>query len=248
MNLQNKKIVVTGASKGLGLSVVKRLASEGAEIIAHYNSGEISEARNAAESVGVKFTAFQADLSNEKECLALAQKIIECGDIYGLVNNAGICVFKDLFDVKVDDLDLTYAVNFKSVFILTQQIAKHMKERDIKGRIVNFSSISSLSGSDTQVDYCAMKGAINTFTKATAVALGQYGITINAVLPGPIPTKHNSEFLLNDDVKQELFERMPLQSYGAPENIADAVMYFLGEHANWTTGALLQVDGGFMSK
>lgn len=170
------------------------------------------------------------------------------GDIYGLVNNAGVCVFKDFFNVETDDLDFTYTVNFKSVFILTQQIAKHMAKRDIKGRIVNFYSISSLSGSATQVDYCAMKGAVNTFTKAAAVALGQYGITINAVLPGPIPTKHNSEFLLDDDVKREMYKRIPLERYGAPENIADAVIYFLGENANWTTGVLLQVDGGFLSK
>jgi NAD(P)-dependent dehydrogenase (short-subunit alcohol dehydrogenase family) len=248
MNLQNKKVVVTGASKGLGLGIVKRLASTGAEIIAHYNSGDIGEARNAAESMGAKFTAFQADLSNEQECLTLSHRIIECGDIFGLVNNAGVCIFKDFFDVKIDDLNFTYAVNFKSVFILTQQIAKHMAEKGTKGRIVNFSSISSISGSATQVDYCAMKGAINTFTKAAAVALGQYGITINAVLPGPIPTKHNSEFLLDDDVKKVMFERIPLESYGEPENIADAVMYFLGEHANWTTGAMIQVDGGFLSK
>lgn len=79
MNLHNKKIVVTGASKGLGLSIVRRLAASGAEIIAHYNSGDISEAKNAAEATGAKFTAFQADLSDEKECLSLARKIIEAG-------------------------------------------------------------------------------------------------------------------------------------------------------------------------
>ena len=248
MDLRNKKVVVTGASKGLGLGIVKRLAIAGAEIIAHYNSGDINEARVAAEAGGAKFTAFQADLSDEKECGLLAQKIIECGDIYGLVNNAGVCVFKDFFDVGIDDLDFTYGVNFKSVFILTQQVAKHMSQKGIKGRIVNFSSISALSGSATQVDYCAMKGAINSFTKAASVALGKHGITVNAVLPGPIPTKHNSDFLLNDDVEKAMFERIPLESYGAPGNIADAVMYFLGEQANWTTGALLQVDGGFLSK
>lgn len=248
MAVQNKKIVITGASKGLGLGMVKRFASAGADIIAHYNSGDISDARNAAEAAGVHFTAFQADLSDGNECLALAKNIAECGDIYGLVNNAGVCIFKDYFDVDIDDLDFTYAVNFKSVFILTQQIAKHMAQRGIKGRIVNISSISSLSGSATQVDYCAMKGAMNTFTKAAAVALSPYGITVNAVLPGPIPTKHNSQFLLDDDVQKEMFERVPLKSYGTPESIAEAVLYFMKDHAAWTTGALLQVDGGFLSK
>ena len=96
------------------------------------------------------------------------------------------CIFKDFFDVEIKDLDFTYSVNFKSVFILTQKNAEYMANNNTKGRIVNFLSISSISGSATQVDYCAMKGAINTFIRAAAVALGKYGI----ILPGSIPTKH----------------------------------------------------------
>lgn len=248
MGIKGKKIVITGASKGLGLGIVKRLAIEGAHIIAHFNSGDISEAQNAAESAGVEFTAFQADLSKEKECFVLAEKIIGCGDIYGLVNNAGVCIFQDFLDIDMQSFDFTFAVNIKSVFILTQQIAKHMAQNGMKGRIVNFSSIAAASGSATQVHYGAAKGAVSAFTKAASVALGKYGITVNAILPGPIPTQHNSAFLFDNEVKKGLFERMPLMSYGDPANIADAVVYFLGEHANWTTGALFSVDGGFLSK
>ena len=248
MSITGKNVVVTGASKGLGLGIVKRLAVEGANIIAHYNSGDITEARNAAESAGVKFTAFQADLSKEQECFALAEKAIGCGDIYGLVNNAGVCIFEDFFDIDMSSFDFTFHVNIKSVFILTQKIAKQMADKGIKGRIINFSSIAAASGSATQVHYGAAKGAVSAFTKAASVALGKYGITVNAILPGPIPTKHNSGFLFDDEVQKGLFERMPLMSYGDPANIADAVVYFLGEHANWTTGALFSVDGGFLSK
>ena len=175
MSLKDKTVVVTGASKGLGLAVVKRLCEEGADTIAHYNSGDITEAQNLAKEAGVKFQAFQADLSKEEEVLALAEKINVCGDIYGLVNNAGVCLFEDFFDVTPESYDFTFNVNVKAVFLLTQKISEQMVKRGIKGRI-------------------------------------------------------------------------PLKSYGNPENIADAVVYFLGERACWTTGTTLPVDGGYLAK
>ena len=248
MNLKNKTVVVTGASKGLGLGIVKRLCEEGANIIAHYNSGDISQAQEIAEKAGVKFQAFQADLSKETEVLELADKVLACGEIYGLVNNAGVCLFEDFFDITTESYDFTFNVNVKAVFLLTQKISEQMVKNGVKGRIVNFSSITSLSGSATQVHYGAAKAAINGLTHMAAEALGQYGITVNAVMPGPIPTKHNSDYLSQDDVKADLCGRIPLKSYGNPENIADAIVYFLGERAGWTTGTTLPVDGGYLAK
>jgi len=248
MYLKNKKIVVTGASKGLGLGIVTRLAKEGADIIAHYHSGDISEVKQIAERADVSFQAFRADLSNEAETLELAEKITGCGEIYGLVNNAGVCFFEEFFDITPESYDLTFAINVKSMFLLTQQITKHMVENGVKGRVVNFSSIVSEAGGVLQTHYGAAKGAVNAFTKSTAVALGPYGITVNAILPGPIPTKHNSEFLLDDVVKNSVLERMALGSFGEAAHIADIAVYLLGEHASWTTGSLLTVDGGFLCK
>lgn len=248
MLLKGKTIAVTGASKGLGLGIVKRLASEGADVIAHYNSGDITEAKQVVEKAGGKFTAFQADLSKQEGVLGLAEKINGCGEIYGLVNNAGICLFEDFFDVTPESYDMTFNVNMKAVFLLTQKIAKQMVERKTAGRIVNFSSITAVSGSATQVHYGAAKGAVSAFTHMAAEALGQYGITVNAVMPGPIPTKHNSAYLAEEDVKKDLCMRMPMRKYGDPSYIADAIVYFLGEHAGWTTGTLLPVDGGYLAK
>lgn len=248
MNKKDKTVVVTGASKGLGLGVVKRLCEEGYDIIAHYNTGDISEAKTAAKAAGVNFTSFQADLSKEDEVLALAEKINACGDIYGLVNNAGVCLFEDFFDVTPESYDFTFNVNIKAVFLLTQKISEKMVERGIKGRIVNFSSITAVSGSATQVHYGAAKGAVSAFTHMAAEALGQYGITVNAIMPGPIPTKHNSAYLALEESKKDLCGRMPMRTYGDPSYIADGVLYFLGEKACWTTGVLLPVDGGYLAK
>lgn len=248
MSLKGKKIVVTGASKGLGLGIVKRLCEEGADIIAHYNIGDISVAENYAKEAGVSFTAFQADLSKESEILELAEKINACGEIYGLVNNAGVCLFEDFFDITPESYDFTFNVNVKAPFLLMQKITEQMVKLGTKGRVVNFSSITSLSGSATQVHYGAAKCAINGLTHMAAEALGQYGITVNAVMPGPIPTKHNSDYLALESSKKELCARMPMRSYGEPEYIADAVVYFLGERAAWTTGTTLPVDGGYLAK
>ena len=219
MSLKGKKVVVTGASKGLGLGIVKRLCEEGADIIAHYNSGDISVAESYAKEAGVEFTAFQADLSKESEILKLAEKINACGEIYGLVNNAGVCLFEDFFDITPESYDFTFNVNVKAPFLLTQKITEQMVKLGTKGRVVNFSSITSLSGSATQVHYGAAKCAINGLTHMTAEALGQYGITVNAIMPGPIPTKHNSDYLALESSKQELCGRMPMvrERRGQPE-------------------------------
>lgn len=248
MNQNRKTVVVTGASKGMGLAIVQRLAQDGYDIIAHYNSGNIEQAQKICGEAKVNFTAFQADLSREDEIISLAQEINACGDIYGLVNNAGVCLFEDFFDISVKNYDFTFNVNMKAPFILTQRISKQMKERGIHGRIINFSSITAISASATQVHYGAAKGAVSAFTRMAAEALGKYGITVNAVMPGPTPTKHNSAYLAQDATRQELCSRMPMGTYGKPEYIADAVAYFLGEKACWTTGVLLPVDGGYLAK
>ena len=247
--LKGKTALVTGASKGLGKAITIQLANEGADIIAQYNSGDMAETEKAVTQAGARIFSIQADLSISRNALELANKAIEAaGNIDILVNNAGVCEFVDFFNVTEAIWDFAFNVNIKSMFLLTQKIAENMVKNGMKGRIINVSSVSAYSGSETQVHYCAAKGAVNSFTKAAAVALGQYGITVNAVLPGPVPTKHNSAFLAMDDVKDALCERIAMGSYGQPKNIAGAVSYFASELAGWTTGSLLVVDGGYMSK
>lgn len=209
---------------------------------------DISEARKICEEAGVGFTAFKADLSDEKQVYELAKKINECGDIYGLVNNAGVCIFEDFLETPAENFDFMFDVNIKAPFILTQQIAKQMRDRGIKGRIVNFSSITAISASATQVHYGAAKGAVASFTRMAADALGKYGITVNGVMPGPIPDKTQQRIPCGRGTKGCPVRENATRPYGDPSNIADAVVYFLGEGASWTTGALLPVDGGYLSK
>ena len=128
------------------------------------------------------------------------------------------------FDITPASYAFTLDVNLKATFFLTQKIAQQMAARWIHGRIVNFSSITAVSGSATQVHYGAAKGAISAFTRMAAEALGKYGITVNAVMPGPVPTKHNSHYLAQDATREELCARIPMKRYGQAEYIADGVL------------------------
>lgn len=248
MSLNGKIVVVTGASKGLGLGVVRRLAEEGASIVAHYNSGDISAAEEIAREAGVPFTAFRADLSNMEEVRHLAEQVVSCGDIYGLVNNAGVCLFENFFEITEESYDFTFDVNMKSMFFLTQAVARQMVDRGTRGRIINFSSIQAFGGSATQVHYGAAKGAVWSFTRMLAEALGPYGITVNAIAPGAVPTKHNSAFLAQEATRESVVAHMTMGGYGKPEYIADGVAYLLGDRAEWTSGIVLPVDGGYLCK
>lgn len=242
-----RRFLITGASKGLGLAVVKRIAEMGGDVLAHAHSGDLSAAEEIAERAGVTFSSFQADLADHAQVLELADWAARTGPINGLVNNAGICTFTDFFEVTLETWERELAINARAAFFLIQSAARSMIESGIRGRIVNFSSVAAHAGTPTQVHYGAAKGAVEGLTKNAAVALGSYGITVNAVVPGPIPTEHNSRFLEEPAAKRALLESLPMGEYGKPEHVAGAVTYLLSDAAAWTTGALLAVDGGLLS-
>jgi NAD(P)-dependent dehydrogenase (short-subunit alcohol dehydrogenase family) len=166
------------------------------------------------------------------------------GKIDILINNAGVFIENDFFEASEEDYDKTMDVIVKGTFFLTQMVAKSMVERGIRGRIVNISSAATGLVRGMPVDYCAAKSAVNTMTKALSSALGKYGITVNGIAPGPIPTKINKWQFDDPKIRETLREATTLKEFGDTRYIANAVRYFLTEDAKWTTGALLQVDGG----
>ena len=242
MSLKGKYVVVTGGTKGLGLAIVRRLAAEGADLVVHYNSGDIAPVQQICREAGVQCLPMQADFTDMAQVAEMAHKITATVPVYALVNNAGICHFTDFFSLTLEDWDREFDVNIRAMFVLTQIIARQMADSGRGGRIVNFSSMAAKQGAPAQVHYGAAKGAVMSFTRALATALGEYGITVNCILPGPVPTQHNSSRLLPR--KEAVEQKLPMRRLGQPENIADAVAYLLGEHADWTTGAMLSVDGG----
>ena len=163
-----------------------------------------------------------------------------------LVNVAGIAHFVDFFETTEEQWDRQFAVNAKGVFLTSQAVARQMVKQG-GGRIVNVTSISGQKADPALVAYCASKSASDMLTRAMAAAVGPYGVTVNAVLPGTVPTDMNRTRLADDRVRKAIEDLTPLGRLGRPDDIAGAVIYLASDEAKWTTGSLLVVDGGFLA-
>jgi len=251
MRLKDRVAVVTGGSRGIGRAISLRLAEEGAAVCVNYVSNEraadgVVQIINAAGGRAFAFKTHVADKAGVDAMVA--ETVRRYGRVDILVNNAGVCRFLDFFETSEEDWDWHQAINCKGIFLCSQAAAREMRKQG-GGRIVNVTSISGEKATNPrQVAYCASKGGANMLTQIMAVALAPYNVTVNAVLPGTIETDINREMLKADDaaVEKGICEVTPLGCLGKPENIAEAVVYFACDRADWTTGSLLVVDGGFM--
>jgi len=247
MRLKDKVAVVTGGSRGIGRAIALRLGQEGAKVVVNYVSNA-EAAREVVESIreaGSEAIAVQADVADARAVHRMVQTTLDTfGTIDILVNNAGICPFRDFLEISEELWDRVLDVNLKGHFLCSQAVAKVMVERGIKGRIISISSISGIVGGSQQAHYCASKGGINQLIKSMAIALGPYGITCNAILPGTVETDINKEDLADPDKRRYMINRTPLRRLGQPDDIAGAVVFLASEDASWITGSALVVDGG----
>jgi len=248
--LKNLNALVTGSSKGLGKSIALMLAEEGANIAIHYASDKkgAEDTLEKAAAFGAKTCLLQADIGNSNEISKLIENAIAFfGKIDILVNNAGIFIDKNFFEITEEIFDRTIDVNLKGSFLMMQGVAKHMIEKQIKGRIVNISSALSITGCEHQPHYAASKAGVNMLTKAGAYELAQYGITVNAIMPGTIETNANKGQLSEPGTAAQILSRTPMKSFGKPKHIAEAVKYFVSQNAEWTTGSIISIDGGYLA-
>ncbi|MGH9353916.1 MAG: SDR family NAD(P)-dependent oxidoreductase, partial [Terriglobia bacterium] len=193
--------------------------------------------------------AYPADISKSGEVKDMVQFARqEFGRIDILVNNAGICPFAEFLDLTEDIWDRVFAVNLKGTFLCSQAVARVMVELGIKGRIVCISSIGAVAGTTFQSHYCPTKAGVNLFVKSIATALGPYGITVNAVMPGSILTDlSRPQFLASAEVEKSYVQKIPAGRLGAPEDVAAAVGFLATEEASYINGASLVVDGGMIA-
>jgi 3-oxoacyl-[acyl-carrier protein] reductase len=248
--MKNRTALVTGASNGIGKSIALMLAGEGIDVAISYFSDEkgAEDTKKKAESLGVKALIIQADTGRAEDIDALVAKTLETfSKIDILVNNAGIFINSDFFEISEEMFDRTIDVNLKGCFLMMQKVAKHMVQKGIHGRIINISSALAVTGCEFQPHYAASKAGVNMLTKAGAHSLAPHGITVNAIMPGTIETHANKIQLSDEATAKEILSRTPLKSYGKPENISEAVKYFISENAGWTTGSILAVDGGYLA-
>lgn len=242
-SLHNKVALVIGGSRGIGAAIVERLAAEGAAVAFTYvNSAQKAEALAAGlRAQDSKVLAIQADSADETALRAAINTAAQTfGQLDILVNSAGVLAIGPLQDFNMADFDRTLAINVRSVFVATQEAARHMGEG---GRIITIGSTNAermpFAGGGA---YAMSKAAIVGLTKGLARDLGPRGITINNVQPGPVDTDMNPD---NGEFAETLKGLMALPRYGRSEEIASFVAYLAGPEAGYITGASLTIDGGF---
>jgi len=236
--LNDRVIVVTGAAKRIGRAIALRLASEGARVVIHYNESE-EEARKTAKECG-NAPVYGANLTKVDEIGTLFERIShDLGRIDGLVNNAARFTRIDPLEMTEADWDFIHSINLKATFFCCQQAAKQMLKGD-GGRIVNISSLGALKAWAHHAHYCSSKAGVVMLTRALAKAWAPK-ISVNSVAPGVIG------FGEPDDFVKKLIAATPACRAGTPDEIADAVMYFLTA-TNFVTGQLIAVDGGLSQR
>jgi len=242
--LENKRALVTGGSRGIGAAIVRRLAREGVHVALTYVSKPdlADKTVKAAQALGVKALAIQADNADAGAVVAAVERTVrELGGIDILVNSAGIAVIAPIDDYRLEDFDLTLAVNVRAVFVATQAAVKHMKAG---GRIINVGSCNAervpYVGGGV---YAMSKAALVGLVKGLARDLAPRGITINNVHPGPVDTDMNPA--TSDFARVTVQQVMALPRYGTGDEIASLVAYLAGPEAAYVTGANLAIDGGY---
>jgi 3-oxoacyl-[acyl-carrier protein] reductase len=243
MSLTGKKALITGASRGIGKAVAMKLAAEGADVIVTATS--LDRAKQTADQItllGRKAIPVKVDVSVASDVEALFQVVVEeFGSLDILVNNAGITRDGLLMRMKDEDWDSVLDVNLKGTFLCTREAIKLMAKAK-SGRIVTISSVVGEMGNAGQANYCASKAGIIGFTKAVAREYAKRNITVNAVAPGFVETDMTG--VLTEGVRDELLKQIPVNRFGSPEDIANAVYYLVSDLGSYVTGQVLAVNGG----
>jgi 3-oxoacyl-[acyl-carrier protein] reductase len=241
IDLTGRTALVTGASRGIGEAIARRLAETGALVIcAARNLAHVERVAAEIVSNGRNASAVRLDITGD-DVRDRVKAIIEQQPIDILVNNAGI-TDDDLFlRMKADAWTSVMRTNLDSAFHITQEVMKKMI-RARWGRVINISSVVALSGNPGQVNYAASKAALIGFTKSLALEIGSRNVTVNAVAPGFIRTAMTDA--MTDEARTTLEERIALRRLGTPDDVAYAVAFLASEQAAYITGTVLNVSGG----
>jgi len=244
MEFKDKRVIVTGGTKGLGKAIALAFAREGAWVGVNYSSDDKSASRTEAELEGLstKSLLLKADVSSGSDVEKMVRSVLEQWEYVDiLVNNAGVIRDKLLMFLDEKDWDRVIEVNLKGTYLCSRAIIKTMIARRF-GRIINITSPSALTGRAGQTNYSASKGGIISFTKSLSKEMARLGITVNAVCPGIISTPMIEN--LDQETKSNLLNMIPMGKFGKPEDIASMVLFLASEKAGYITGQILTVDGG----
>lgn len=250
-SLTGKKALVTGASRGIGRGIALALAKQGADVAINFRSNAEEAEKVVAEIKELKRDSFlvQADVSSVDDVIRMFEEVKKrWGTLDILVNNAGVAQYVAFEQMTEEEWDRTLNTNLKGQFLCAREAVKLMKARG--GKIINISSVASGGagvGGARIAHYVASKGGVAALTEALAVELAPYKINVNAIGPGFIETDMTKELISDSKARQALLARIPWGRFGKPADIGAVAAFLASDEADYVTGALLFVDGGWLA-
>jgi|SRR5205807_6464766 len=244
--LTGKVAIVTGASKGIGAGIAKRLGVEGAAVVVNYSSSREGAERVVAEITGKggKAVAVQGDVSNAEDVRRLFEEAKKAfGSLDVLVNNAGVFEFEPIEEVTEHEFHREFNTNVLGPILTIQQALKHFGPDG--GSVINISSIASENPVPNSLVYSATKSAVDSITRVLSKELGARKIRVNTIAPGGVETEGVHRIgLIGSDFQKQMVEATPLGRFGQPEDIAQVAVFLASEDSRWLTGERIAASGG----
>jgi 3-oxoacyl-[acyl-carrier protein] reductase len=247
MKLKDKNALVTGSSRGIGRAVALAFAKEGANVLVNYTSNEkaANEVVQEIQGMGRQSKAVKADVARKAEAENLVHAAVEAfGSLDILVNNAGFTRPALMVKMTEEQWDAVVDIHLKGAFLCAQAAALHMKER-MSGKIINVTSVAGLVGTVGQINYSAAKGGVLSMTKSMARELARYNICANVISLGIVTTDMSEKITTDEKLKEIYMNRILLKRFAEPDDISPAFVFLASDEANYITGQLLCVDGGY---
>jgi 2-deoxy-D-gluconate 3-dehydrogenase len=248
LSLQGKVAIVTGCNTGLGQAMALGLAEAGCQVVG-VNRSAPAETMEKMDAAGYDFLDLRADLGSQDGIAAIIeQSVAKFGKIDILVNNAGIIRRQDAIDFSEENWDDVMNVNSKTVFFMSQAVAKQFIAQGNGGKIINIASMLSYQGGIRVPSYTASKSALMGMTRAMANEWAQYNINVNAIAPGYMATNNTKALQADEARNASILERIPAQRWGTPEDVAGPCVFLASSAADYVNGYTLAVDGGWLAR
>jgi glucose 1-dehydrogenase len=249
MRLSGKSALVTGSDQGIGQGIAIRLAEEGADVVVNYrknrDGGETTRAQ--IEKLGRRSASIQADVGQVADARRLVEEAVAAlGGLDILVNNAGIEKNAPFVDITEEDYSSVIAVSMSGPFFCTQSFARHCRDVEAGGKVINISSVHEELPFPHFTAYCMAKGGLKMMMRNLSIELAPLGITVNNVAPGAIQTPINQKLLGDPKLLEPLLANIPLKRLGQPGDVAGVVAFLSSADADYITGATIVVDGGLL--
>jgi NAD(P)-dependent dehydrogenase (short-subunit alcohol dehydrogenase family) len=245
MKMKDTVVIVTGAANGIGREIAFTFAREGSDLcIVDIDEENLKLTSQAIERMGRSTLRSKVDISQGQEVRDFIESVIDrFKTVDVLINCAALIIYENFLDFNEDVWRRILDVNLCGYFIFSQAVARKMVEKGNGGRIISIASVAADFGHRRAAAYSASKAGVVALTKVMALELGQFGINVTAISPGPIATDHVREILTDEEMKQRV-SSTALGRYGAPSDVANAALFLASEDAKYITGSVLRVDAG----